>query len=526
MSTKIPLEQKSSNRSSIIALGQGLDDLTVFDSDSIDDTLFFIPIWRTAPFLAAFRTTCSRAFPFSPPDVLRDESTSGHPISAYKGLADEDLGHGIVTESGMWLEITKDVPTRQKKGSEFVSMISQIVAPLTIFFGEGDRDSVKVIIPTVKALDTLNNKILDGIEEAELTKSISTSLRSLQPGETIALPGGSGRRWMEMIFVVKRVAAAIYSFTVINSTETVKYHPARFEEGETEPRFSGIFTVDSIPDSRLLNSATIVFLARMKLGGCDPHTLYQALIPYLAGSLTANRLKFLEEQTSKIAGPEDWLKPINRRGQLRVEAVAERENLRLLTRFLVADANIMRSSEMARLSAWLIRSLDDASKMSSFSLGDETALRAACRVCAMRCLVVSQVTGKSPKDIPHVVAAQTAADDVLSFLSKSSESLGSSLAVDIESSDVSFAGSAPSSACLFPRWELAADNRELPETLTGISSASVSEEDNIEKAEKAMEKFVDLLLSKPEDEMKITYGHILDTIVEVGNTIKCEISFI
>ena len=117
-----------------------------------------------------------------------------------------------------------------------------------------------------------------------------------------------------------------------------------------------------------------------------------------------------------------------------------------------------------------------------------------------------------------VKAAHDAAEDVLQYLAQQMNS--PLLCPDDTLSEKESPGTAPLSACLFPRWQLAADRGEVPEELTGGSSSSHPAMEQLDKLEKAQDIFVNLKVPKVKytDQMNAPVADVLKIISKVSFT--------
>jgi len=224
--------------------------------------------------------------------------------------------------------------------------------------------------------------------------------------------------------------------------------------------------------------------------------------------LNIERLNSIEESGIKTARGEDWLLVADRGN-----AQAEWESLNLLFRYLVADPAVLTSTELALFANQLERALVDAQTMGpNLGLGDHNSLKAACRLCAQRCLAVCESQNMKPDDLPGVKAAHDAVEVLLKYLEEQANK-----PLPVKNGNMTeVPGTAPLSACLFPRWQLAADHGDIPDELTG-GSAAHPEMEQLDKLEKAQDIFVNLKVPKVKftDQMKAPVADVLKIISKV-----------
>ena len=251
------------------------------------------PVWRTEPFLSAFRAAYQTMDLTTPnkPAVIHDWYDTGH--------QHEVKGESKEIASNLWGKLEEQLLERRLQQMP-LSTIPSLVASLKLISDPVSLAALSEVVPILTALDMLNNRYVDLSKtrnnqrgeqlqyslEMEILGQLRESIEGLHTGDRVALPGGGTSRWCEWFYLVKREGPKgdTFSFTVFNSTETVQHHAAKTEKGAST-RYCGTMTVTNIPRARLLNDAVLHFISRLKIDDQygnfdDGRALYQVLTHY------------------------------------------------------------------------------------------------------------------------------------------------------------------------------------------------------------------------------------------------------
>ena len=142
-----------------------------------------------------------------------------------------------------------------------------------------------------------------------------------------------------------------FYFTICNPTSSCQYHAAKEDTLNGITRFCGLLTINNIPLEKILNQTVLYFLIHMKIDGrynAQDHSIYEILLPYLAGELTEERLTEIENYIVSKVEPADWIIP-----ERRPPGRAEIEALQILFRELLRCLGYTSSSESIKLTLYI-----------------------------------------------------------------------------------------------------------------------------------------------------------------------------
>jgi hypothetical protein len=230
-----------------------------------------IPIWRTSQFLWLFR-------------------------DAYR-LVDLGKNYALSEE----VEVGHD----GEEGWSSSNIFNQIKLLFSL------KQHQKVLKPVLSTLDTLyglNEKFVglssrrpqpDGKNfqrntELEIMNQYFDYITQMKNGQLsmFAMPGGAQSRYSEIFYLVTRKSENSFTFTVFNTTDSIRFHNT--SESNTESsgessigpssnseklRYCGYISVDDISPSRILNKAFLFYIVQLKTSvSNNSEAIYQVLL--------------------------------------------------------------------------------------------------------------------------------------------------------------------------------------------------------------------------------------------------------
>jgi hypothetical protein len=338
-----------------------------------------------------------------------------------------------------------------------------------------DESVVFKVVSQLADLDELNNEFvmltekrkskLDDqtlyAQELSLVNRYSDCIQNLGLGQMVALPGGF-KRGNDSFYVIERTDEDGYRFVIINPSLSCQYHAAR-QHASGEVRYCAVMSVDHVPRDRILDKATLYYLVNAKSNlfsySSVECSMYEVFIPSLLEELTERRIAAIELDESIADDEVFWVVPTNRKND-----AAEWCALQLLFRYMVkrmdrSGRNLVDDLTLELYVSNLKRSIAELESMRatkillSVTLGDKTALRAACRLAARHCLRMCTASGSCevPPNVSNARATIETLSELLHEISDSvvtSDDIPGPLVAPDENS-----GTAPISSCLFPTWD-------------------------------------------------------------------------
>jgi len=232
---------------------------------------FHIPIWRTSQFLWLFR-------------------------DAYR-LVDLSKNYALSEE----VEVGHD----GEEGWSSSNIFNQIKLLFSL------KQHQKVLKPVLNTLDTLyglNEKFVglssrrpqhDGKNfqrntELDIMNQYFDYITQMKNGQLslFAMPGGAQSRYSEIFYLVTRKSENSFTFTVFNTTDSIRFHNTSESNAESsgvsssnsgksseKVRYCGYISVDDIPPSRLLNKAFLFYIVQLKTSASNNSgAIYQVLL--------------------------------------------------------------------------------------------------------------------------------------------------------------------------------------------------------------------------------------------------------
>jgi hypothetical protein len=229
-----------------------------------------IPIWRTSQFLWLFRDAY-RLVNLGKNYALSEEVEVGH--DGEEGWSSSNIFNQI--------KLLFSLKQHQK-------VLKPVLSTLDTLYGLNEK-----FVGLSSRRPQPDGKNFQRNTELEIMNQYFDYITQMKNGQLsmFAMPGGAQSRYSEIFYLVTRKSENSFTFTVFNTTDSIRFHntsesntessgeSSSCGESSEKVRYCGYISVDDIPPSRLLNKAFLFYIVQLKTSvSNNSEAIYQVLL--------------------------------------------------------------------------------------------------------------------------------------------------------------------------------------------------------------------------------------------------------